>query len=211
MITLYHLAVSQSDRIVWLLEELNLPYQLEWFDRGEDGLAPKEFLALHPAATAPIIRDGDVLLAESTAICEYICNRHGKGALTVKPEESNYPDYLYWLQFNNNTLTAHFVSAALSAQQGDTKDNLLAKVAQRRGEAYFQYLNQRLGECDYLAGDKFTCADIMSVFNLTTLPLFGGRTIEDLPNVVSYVERIAQRPAYIKAMKIAGPQAQRPH
>ncbi|MCK9504017.1 MAG: glutathione S-transferase [Porticoccaceae bacterium] len=210
MITLYHLAVSQSDRIVWLLEELNLPYQLEWFDRGEDGLAPKEFLALHPAATSPIIRDGDVLLAESTAICEYICNRHGKGALIVKPEAANYPDYLYWLQFNNNVLSAYFVIAALRAQEGDTKDNLIAKVAARRSESYYQYINQRLGQCAYLAGDEFTCADIMSVFNLTTLPLFGGRTIEDLPNVLSYVERISQRPAYIKAMKIAGSQAQRP-
>ena len=68
MITIHHLGVSQSDRVVWLMEELGLPYQLKWYVRGTDRLAPPEFLALHPAATAPIIEDGDTLLAESGAI-----------------------------------------------------------------------------------------------------------------------------------------------
>ena len=75
MITIYHLGVSQSDRVVWLMEELNLPYHLEWFDRGEDGLAPDEYRALHPAATAPVIKDGDRTLTESAVILEYICRR----------------------------------------------------------------------------------------------------------------------------------------
>src|SRR6185436_16999799 len=77
MITIHHLGVSQSDRVVWLMEELGLPYHLKWYKRGPDLLAPPEFLALHPAATAPIIEDGDMLLAESGAIVEYICHRHG--------------------------------------------------------------------------------------------------------------------------------------
>jgi hypothetical protein len=103
MITIQHLGVSQSDRIVWLMEELGLPYELKWYKRGPDRLAPSEFLALHPAATAPIVEDCDTLLAESGAIVEYICHRHAGGRLTVRPEQPNYADYLYWMHFNNNT------------------------------------------------------------------------------------------------------------
>ena len=72
MLTIYHLGVSQSDRIVWLMEELGLPYELEWFDRGPDGLAPPEYLALHPCGTAPVVKDGDQTLTESAVILEYI-------------------------------------------------------------------------------------------------------------------------------------------
>ena len=92
MITIYHLGVSQSDRIVWLMEELGLPYQLEWFDRAESGLAPLEYKALHPVATAPVIRDGDLVLCESQAIVEYIINRHGNGRFGVDKDQPNYPD-----------------------------------------------------------------------------------------------------------------------
>src|ERR1700742_705359 len=105
MITIYHLGVSQSDRVVWLMEELGLPYRLEGFDRGADMLAPPEYVALHPAAMAPVIKDGNLVLAESVAIVQYIANRHGGGRLTVPPDSESYPDYLYWLQFNNNAQT----------------------------------------------------------------------------------------------------------
>jgi len=88
MITIHHLGVSQSDRIVWLMEELGLPYELKWYRRGPDRLAPSDFLALHPAATAPIIQDGDTVLAESGAIVEYICHRYAGGRLTVGPDDS---------------------------------------------------------------------------------------------------------------------------
>lgn len=210
MIKVYHLGVSQSDRIVWLLEELAIPYQLEWFDRGEDGLAPPEYRALHPVGTAPIILDGDTVLAESTAIVEYISQRHGGGRLSVQPDQSNYPDYLYWMQFNNNVQAMFFAKMALSKAGVDSEDNFTASFVQRREDAYYNHLSQRLGQCDYLAGDQFTFADIMSFFNLATLPLFGARSIENLPNVPEYVERISKRPAYIKAMSIAGPSARRP-
>jgi glutathione S-transferase len=77
----------------------------------------------------------------------------------------------------------------------------------RREEQYFSLLNARLGVSPYLAGPAFSCADVMVVFPLTTMPLFGGRAIDDLPNVVSYVRRVEARAAYIKAMAIAGPNA----
>lgn len=207
MITLYHLGMSQSDRVVWLMEELGLPYELVWFDRGEDMLAPPEYVALHPAAMAPVIRDGDLVLAESAAIVQYIAHRHAGGKLTVAPESESYPDYLYWLQFNNNAQCGFFVQRAL---QGTGHDGgVIGKVARRRTEGLFKQMNEHLAERSYLAGDAFTLADLMSGFALITMPMFGGRTLDDLPNVQRYAERLTQRPAWRKAMSIAGPKAKR--
>lgn len=210
MITVYHLGVSQSDRVVWLMEELNLPYQLEWFERGEDGMAPQSYRDLHPVGTAPIIKDGDTVLCESAAIVEYISQRYGKGQLSVDVDHADYPHYLYWMQLNNNIQTAFFVKRAIAAATDGKQGSPMGTTIQRREDAHYNFLNERLGRVPYLAGSQFSCADIMAVFNLTTLTLFGGRTIDDLPNVKAYVERITQRPAYIKAMSIVGPQAARP-
>lgn len=210
MITIHHLGVSQSDRIVWLMEELGLPYELKWYDRQADKLAPPEFLKLHPAATAPVIEDDGRVLTESVAIVEYICHRHAGGRLTVRPDQPNYADYLYWMQFNNNVLGLFFAGMALEAAGDDLKGSLIDTVYRRRLESYYRYLDARLGEAPFLAGNELTCADIMVMFNLTSLPLFGGRTIDDLPNVKAYVKRIEARPAYAKAMSIAGPAAVRP-
>jgi glutathione S-transferase len=209
MITIYHLGVSQSDRIVWLMEELGLPYKLEWFDRGADMLAPPEYVALHPAAMAPVIKDGERVLAESTAIVQYIAHKYGSGRLTVAPDAGSYADYLYWLQFNNNALSIFFVNRALAGTGHD--GGIIGKIAHRRADGLFRQMNDHLADHTYLAGDDFTLADLMSGFVLTTMPAFGGvRTVDDLPNVQRYAQRLMQRPAWRKAMAIAGPQAKRP-
>jgi glutathione S-transferase len=207
MITIHHLGVSQSDRIVWLMEELGIPYRLKWHKRTEGGLAPAEYLALHPAATAPVIDDEGTVLTESAVIVEYICHRYAAGRLTVGPDQANYADYLYWMQFNNNVLGLFFAKSAFGTGGQSGYAERIHTVVHRREGQYYGFLNSRLGGSPYLAGSEFTCADIMAMFPLTALPLFGGRGIDDLPNVVSYVGRIAARPAYIKAMAIAGPNA----
>lgn len=203
MITIHHLAISQSDRIVWLMEELGLPYKLQWYDRGDDFLAPPEYQALHPAATAPIIDDGDLRLAESTAIVEYISQRHGQGRLSVPVDDADYPHYLYWMQFNNNLQATLFLKVACQSMPADA-DNPLQKTNQRRHDGFYNALEQRLGESEYLGGASFSCADIMSVFNLTSLGMLGGRAVDDsLPNTKAYLQRVTSRPAYQKAMAIA--------
>jgi glutathione S-transferase len=211
MITIHHLGVSQSDRVVWLMEELGLPYRLKWYARKADRLAPDVFLALHPAATAPIIEDDGMTLPESGAILEYICHRHAGGKLTVRPDQPNYAEYLYWMHWHNNVLGLFFARRALAAQQPlGPEAQRMDGLVKRRERGYFGYLDQRLGKFPYLAGAEFTCADVMVMFDLSSLPLFGGRTIDDLPNVLAYVKRIGSRPAYIKAMSIAGPKATPP-
>ncbi len=207
MIVIHHLGISQSERIVWLMEELQLPYRLKWYQRKENRLAPDEYLALHPAATAPVIEDGDLVLAESGAIVEYICHRHAGGRLTVGPQQPNYAEYLYWMHFNNNLLGLFFAKAALRTGTRGPEAETIGTLIGSREERYFKLLDKTLGASSYLAGAEFTCADVMVMFQLTTATLFGGRGIDDLPNVVSYVRRIESRPAYIKAMAIAGPGA----
>ncbi|MCL6324405.1 glutathione S-transferase family protein [Pectobacterium polaris] len=204
MITIHHLYVSQSDRVVWLMEELGLPYNLKCYQRkAEDNTAPDEYLALHPAATSPIIEDGALMLCESNAIVEYICHKYGDGRLVVPPSAENYADYLYWMQFNSNN-AAVFI-AELALRESATPNSAVQKIVLRRREGYYQHINNHLGKHRYLAGDSFSCADIMSVFVLAMLPLFGGRTVDDLPHVKRYLADIRARPAYIKAMKIAWP------
>ena len=202
MIVIHHLGVSQSDRVVWLMEELNLPYELKWYDR-KDGVMPPEYAALHPASTAPVIEDGGRKLVESAVILEYICHKYANGKLTVAPWQPNYSDYLYWMHFNNNVQGLFFAKLA-AGPQGEERAQRFIK---RREDGYFKHLDQRLGQSQYLAGPELTCADIMVAFNLTELSLFGGRKIDDLPNAKAYVERISKRPAYVKAMELAGPSA----
>src|SRR5438034_11760512 len=113
MITIHHLGISQSDRIVWLMEELNLPYQLKWYNRKEDQFAPDEYLALHPAATAPVIQDGDGALGESAASVEYIGHRYAGGKLTVGPDQPHYAEYLYCRHRNNNVQSLFFADIAV--------------------------------------------------------------------------------------------------
>ena len=204
MLIIHHLGVSQSDRIVWLMEELGLPYEMVWHRRGADGLMPASYVALHPAATAPVVQDGDRMLSESAAIVEYICHRYGGGRLTVGPDSPAYFDYLYWLQLNNNILGLFFTKLALA---GET-ESVLAQMIRRREDGYARLAEQTLATSPYLAGDEFTAADIMGLYCLRSPRMLGAR--DDLPNVRAYVERIAQRPAYIKANAIAGADAAPP-
>src|SRR6202789_4607210 len=97
MLTVHHLGVSQSERIVWLCEELEIPYELKRYDRDPvTRLAPPEYKALHPLGTAPIITDGDVVLPESGAIIEYIIGKYGKGRLAGAPTPPNFAAALFW-------------------------------------------------------------------------------------------------------------------
>jgi glutathione S-transferase len=163
---------------------------------------------LHRAATAPVIEDGDLVLAESAAICEYVSQRYGKGRLSVAPDRPEYPAYLYFMHFNNNVQGLFFAKLAAGAAKGD--GGPVAGLLKRREDGYYRYLDEQLGTNEYVAGPEFSCADVMVTFNLTSLSRFGGRRVDDLPNVVSYVGRITKRPAYVKAMQIAGPNATKP-
>lgn len=222
MITIYHLNISQSDRIVWLMEELGLPYKFEWYDRLGNRFAPPEYKALHPMGTSPTIRDGDKVICESVAIILYIVNRYGNGRLSVPVESPNYMDYLYWLCAGSNFMCTlgqkagvdltlmDKVPANADITSPEVVRAIYARSAVEREAAYFRHIEERLAESPYLAGPEFTAADIQNMFALATMPKLGGPSIDHLKNVRDYVSRVTSRPAYKKAMQIAGPDAKRP-
>jgi glutathione S-transferase len=204
MLTVHHLGVSQSERIVWLCEELDIPYDLKRYDRVPPGrgMGPPEYKALHPLGTAPIITDGAVVLPESGAIIEYIIGKYGAGRLAVAPDAPNFADYLFWLHFANASMLPS-QSAAIRA--GDD-ESPRAQFMRARSDRAWNLIEARLGQAAYFAGDELTAADIIMVFGLTTMRAFVPRDLAPYPNILAYLQRIGARPAYRRAMQKADPQ-----
>jgi glutathione S-transferase len=204
--TVHHLGRSQSERIVWLCEELGLPYELKVYDRDPvTMLAPPEYKALHPIGAAPVITDGAVVLAESGAIVDYILARHGGGRLAVGPADPGFADYLYWLHFANGTLQPAMgrmmILARLKLPEGDP-----VQAAMRgRLERALGFVEARLGQVPWLAGQAFTAADIMTVFSLTTMRGFFPVDLAPYPNTRAYLARVGAREGYRRAMAKGDP------
>lgn len=204
MLVVHHLGISQSDRIVWLCEELEIPYALARYERDpETRLAPAAYRALTPFGTAPVITDGDLVLGESAAIVEYIVHRHGGGRLAVRPDEPSYPDYLFWFHFANGSLMPAALTDMVIGRL-DNPNSLFAGLRQRLDRAYAQ-LEGRLGDVPYLAGDALTAADVLTLFPLTTFRIFSPRDLSPYPNIRRYLRRIAERPAFQRAAAKADP------
>jgi glutathione S-transferase len=198
MLTIHHLRISQSERIVWLAEELGLDYELKLYDRDpETRLAPPELKAIHPMQIAPVITDGDLVLGESGAIVEYIVGKYAPDTpLAPGPDHPDFADHLYWFHFANATfmtngmmqIAVNFAGAQMPAPLQKRVDNAWAQV------------ERRLGEADYFGGAQLTTADIMMVFQLTTSRAFRDQPIDDKPNLKAYLQRIGAREAYQRAM-----------
>ena len=206
MLTIHHLGVSQSERVVWLCEELAIPYTLKHHVRDPVmRLAPPELRALHPAGTAPLMADGEVLIAESSAIVQYIIARYGGGRLALPPEHPDFGNYLYWFHFANGNLQPHLGRNMVLNRIEAAKGHPALLSAQERVERALAMVDARLGTVAYFAGSEFTAADIMNVFTLTTMRYFQPWDISGYPNILSYLARISQRPAYIAAMAKGDP------
>jgi glutathione S-transferase len=205
-LVVHHLGVSQSERIVWLCEELEIPYELKIYDRDPTTrLAPTAYKALHPMGIAPVIDDGEVRISESGAIVEYILGRYGGGRLVVAPDQPNYADYLFWLHFANGSLVANEMLAMVSMFLGAAPDHpAMGMIGDRASRAY-GLVEARLGETSYFAGNELTAADIMMVFGLTTMRAFAPRDFKNQPNIRAYLQRIGARPAYRRAMEKGDP------
>jgi glutathione S-transferase len=207
MLTIHHLGISQSERIVWLCEELEIPYELVRYERDPvTRLAPEAYKALHPFGTAPVIVDGDLTLGESGAIIEYIIAKYGAGRLAVTAESPNFAEYLFWFHFANGSMMPSLMTdmiAAMLAGAG-VDAGVLDMFRLRCGRAY-DLIEKRLGEADYFAGGAFTAADIIMFFPLTTMRAFVARDLSAFPNLRAYLLRVGSRPAYLRAMAKGDP------
>ncbi len=199
MLTVHHLGKSQSERIVWLCEELGIPYELKLYARAPV-LAPDDYRALHPIGSAPVITDGDLTLAESGAVVEWIIAKHGAGRLSVGKDDPAFADYLYWFHFANGTLQPAVMRLMISGRFSPPEDHPALKLGQGRMQRILGHLETRLSKVPYLAGDSFTAADIMTVFSLTTMRYFQPYDLSGYPCILQYLVRIGARPAYQRAM-----------
>ena len=206
MLKIHHLGHSQSERIVWLCEELGLAYELQRYARDAvTMLSPPELKALHPLGAAPLIEDGDLLLAESAAIIEYIIVKHGGGQLKLGPEHPDYAAFLYWFHFANGNLQSTLGRLMMVSRTKLAADHPVQVSVQGRLDRLMALVETRLGEATYLAGREFTAADIMSVFSLTTMRLFQPVDLAPYPKILAYLQRIGERPAYRRAMAKSDP------
>lgn len=187
MLTVHHLRNSVSDRVIWLCEELALPYELKCYSREPSLAAPPEYRALSAFGAAPVVEDGDLTLGESGAIVEYLCTKHGDGLLVLGPDHPAYADYLFWFHFANGSMVPAFMIEHITSAA-----NIPPAPSPTRGERVVAMIEERLGEAPYFAGEEFTAADIMMA-----LPRFAERLdLAVLPNVRGYLERVTRRPAW---------------
>jgi len=206
MLTVHHLGKSQSERIVWLCEELGIPYELQIHTRDAvTMLSPPSLKAVSPTGSAPVITEGDVVLAESGAIVDYIIAKHGSGRLTLGPSHPDFAHYLYWLHFSNGTLQPAMGRCMILGRLNLPADNPMLVAMQGRLARALGLVEERLGKATYLAGSEFTAADIMMVFSLTTMRLFNPLDLSPYPNILAYLQRIAARPGYQRAMAKGDP------
>ncbi|KAF7719712.1 Uncharacterized protein PECH_008898 [Penicillium ucsense] len=211
-LTLHHMGVSQSERIVWLAEELGLDYELVHHKR-DPLLSPQSIKDLHPAGTAPVIVDDPspvthsrVVLAESCAIVDYIIAVYGQGHLVLTPQDgAAYPHYLEWYHFANGTLQPAIMRLFIASNANpDPSSPIVAMTAQKQDHALSMVENRLAQTGAYLAGDALTAADIMTVFSLTTMRGFVPMEFDQTKHahILAYLKRVCERPAYKQAMEL---------
>ena len=206
MLTIHHLGKSQSERIVWLCEELGLPFTLQHYTRDAvTMLSPPALKALHPLGAAPVIVDGDLVLAESGAIVDYILAKYGDGRLVLGPDHPDFAQYLYWLHFANGNLQPTLGRNMVLRRLNLAADNPTLLATRGRLDLVLNLVEARLGQADYLAGPVFTAADIMTVFSVTTMRIFFPFDLAPYPHVRAYLRRIGDRAAYRSAMHKGDP------
>ena len=206
MLTIHHLGKSQSERIVWLCEELGVPYALKHHVRDPvTNLSPPELVALHPLGAAPVITDGDLVLAESAAIVDYIIARRGGGRLALVPSHPDFAQYLYWFHFANGNLQPNMGRNMILGRLDLPADNAVRVNTRARLDRALALVDARLAEAPFLAGAEFTAADIMTVFSLTTMRYFMPLDLSPYLHIKAYLGRIGGRYAYRTAMRKGDP------
>ena len=212
MITLHHLNNSRSQRILWLLEELGLDYEVKRYERDKKTMfAPPELKKVHPLGKSPVITDGNFTIAESGAIIEYLVNTYGKGKL-----KSNEPlRYTYWLHFAEGsamppllltlifnkiekTPAPFFIKPILKGVSMKVKTSFINPNLKNN----FDFIESELGRTEWFAGDEFSAADIQMSFPMEAAASRGAGLLG--PKSVEYLKKIHARPAYKKALERGG-------
>lgn len=219
MIVVHHLEDSRSQRVLWLLEELGIPYEVKRYNRDPvSSLAPLELYEVHPLGKSPVISDGDITVAETGAIFEYLVDTYGQTS-GLKPAEGTQAgrDYTYWLHYAEGSAMTNLLLKLVFSRLPERAPFLMRPVVKKISAAteesfidpriaeHVTWWNKALAKTGYFVGDNLTAADIMMSF-----PLEAAATRADLstaPNVPDFLKRIHARPAYQTALEKGGPYA----
>jgi len=218
MITVHHLENSRSQRVLWLLEELAVPYEVKRYDRDpKTMLAPPALLAVHPLGKSPVIVDGAVTVAESGAIVEYLVDRYGGGRLIPAAGTPERLRYTYWLHYAEGSAMPPLllklifdrvaqgpvpwpISVIARRIAGAVQESFIGPQLKR----HFDYMEAELAARPWFAGDEFTAADVQMSFPLEAA---AARGVVDAgrPHLTAFLARIHARPAYQRALERGGP------
>lgn len=202
MIIVHHLNNSRSQRILWLLEELGLPYEIKRYQRDpKTNLAPPELKAIHPLGKSPVIEDDGQVLIESAAIIDYLIRRHGHGRLQPDPASATYDKYMQWLHFAEGSAMLPLMLNLYVGRLGDAGAPLHPRIESEVAN-YLGYLNDVLGQAPYLVGDELSGADIQMSF-IGEIAKAQGK-LQAYPNLAAWVANFQARPAYRKAVEQGG-------
>ena len=197
-IKVHHLNQSRSTRVIWLLEELKLPYDIVHHQRdAQTRLAPNSLKEVHPLSKAPVIEHNEVVISESGAIVEYILDQAHENALRPEAGTADYYRYLEWLHFAEGSLALPAITSLLmSMEERDGQKPLDGYIAKER-ELDLSYIDATLGKQRYFAGEQFTAADIMMAISLEIATQIG--LTNDRPNISRFLAEMQNRAAYQKA------------
>lgn len=201
MLTVHHLNESRSQRILWLLEELGVSYDIKFYERdAKTRLAPPELKAVHPLGKSPVVTDGGETIIESGAIVDYIIRTYGDGRLQPAVDSVDYTRYQEWLHYAEGSAMLPLMLKLYTSRLGEAAAPLAPRIADEIGN-HLGYIEKSLDGRDYLLGD-LTGADIQLSFVGEIAGSFGERASR--PNMEAWVKRFQARPAYKAALERGG-------
>jgi len=201
MLKVHHLNNSRSQRILWLLEEMGTPYEIVKYQRMQPvPLAPPELKAVHPLGKSPVIEDGDVKIAESGAIVEYLIEKYGQGKFKPAEGSPEHWKYIEWMHFAEGSAMLPLLMALYTGMLGDAAMMLKPRVDSEIAN-HLSYMEEAIKGRDYFVGKELTGADIMLLFVLEA----AGTRLEPYPSLMAYRKRMQDRPAYQRGIEKGGP------
>ncbi|MEQ8268939.1 MAG: glutathione S-transferase family protein [Parvibaculum sp.] len=200
MLKIYHAKNTRSVRIVWLCEELGIPYELKTLNFAPADLQSEAYLAIHPLGKVPAVDEDGLILNESGAITQYLLAKYGKGRLEPKHGTAEHAKFLHWFHFAEATFMGPLGNIAQHAFIRPEADRIpqVALEGQQNAKKMLDVLEKELAGKNYVCGSEFSAADIMLGYALLLCKLFGLLT-PDHPNVSAYFARLSERPAFQKA------------
>ena len=216
MIIVHHLENSRSQRVLWLLEELGVPYQIRRYERDKTtNLAPPELKAVHPLGKSPVIEDNGDVVAETGAIVEYLIETYGNGQFKPAQGTSEKRQYTYWMHFAEGSLMTQLILNLFFTRITEGKMPFFArpivqKVSDKVTKGYIgpnikaqlDFIETSLSQSDWFAGNEISGADFMMSFGLEGLNSRGR--LQAYPHTKAFVEKVQARPAYRKALEKGG-------